>query len=101
VQPGPPILGRTRRSGAAPPPGAAAGPHTVGRPSWQVAWPPTAAGALTGAACTGMVGQDGGPTMVVGVRGLERGVGAARLSTPVGIFGLAYGVGPGAAFLEV
>jgi hypothetical protein len=49
----------------------------------------------------GMVGQDGGPTMVVGVLGLQRGVGAARLPMRGGISGLAYGVGPGAARLAV
>ena len=47
------------------------------------------------ASIAGMVGQDGGPTMVVGVLGLQRGVGAARLPTRGGIsarrMGLALG----------
>jgi hypothetical protein len=43
------IPGATGRSGATPPPGAAAGPHTVERPSWQAPWAPIAAGAPTAA----------------------------------------------------
>jgi hypothetical protein len=105
VQPCPRIPGETRRSGVAPPPGAAAGPHTAGRPSWQAALPPTAAGGLTAAAgvasMAGMVGQEGGPPMAVGVLGVELGVGVAGPSTRSGILVLAYGVGPGAAGLGV
>jgi hypothetical protein len=93
------IPGATGRSGATPPPGAAAGPHTVERPSWQAPWAPIAAGALT-AAGVASIGMIGGPTML-GVLGLQLGIGADGLPTSGGTFGLAYGAGRGAAGLAL
>jgi hypothetical protein len=112
VQRCPVIPAVTRFSGAAHPPGAAAGAPTGGGPSWQAAWPPTAAGVPTAAAgvptaaagvasMAGVAGQVGGRPMAVGVFGLVIRVGVGGPSTRGGDFGLTYGVGPGAAGLAV
>ena len=92
------IPGATGRSGATPPPGAAAGPHTVERPSWQAPWAPIAAGALT-AAGVASIGMIGGPTML-GVLGLQLGIGRLAYLLRVGLLawrmGRSWGGWPGA-----